>query len=139
MLSEERVKLMTRMAMFENKEGRKMQPAEKYTKKDYLSLCTMRGFVLGTLVYAVCYLAVMAWLFSAVVINLSILIFLLCIVLGVLLYVVYLFFYLQIVRKRAGQRYHQGMELVRKYRRDFMQLEQLYEREEALKSPEGWN
>ncbi len=139
MLSEERVKLMTRMAMFEKKEGRKMQPAERYTKKDYLSLCTMRGFVVGSLVYAAVYLGVLAWLFSAVVVNISMMLFLLCIILGVLCYVLYLFFYLRIVRRRAELRYRQGRELVKQYRGALQRLLQFYEKEEALKSPEGWN
>ncbi len=48
MLSEQRVMHMTKMAMIEDKQGRKLGPAIHYRKRDYLSLCTLGGVFLGT-------------------------------------------------------------------------------------------
>jgi Flp pilus assembly protein TadB len=139
MLSEERVKLMTRMAMCEEKEGRKIQPAKKYRKRDYVSLCTIGGFFLGTICYGVVYLGILAVLFSTVLINLHLLTFLICVIAGILLYILYMYLYLQSVRKRARHRYDEGMELIKKLRQDYLRLEEIYAKEEAMKSPEGWN
>jgi hypothetical protein len=139
MLSEERVKLMTHMAMCEEKEGRKIQPAKKYRKRDYISLCTIGGFFLGTICYAVVYLGILAVLFSTVLMNLHLVTFLICIIAGILLYILYMFLYLQSVRKRARRRYDEGMELIKKLRQDYLRLEEIYAKEEAMKSPEGWN
>jgi ABC-type bacteriocin/lantibiotic exporter with double-glycine peptidase domain len=138
MLSEERVKLMTRMAMFEKKEGRKLQPAKKYKKRDYISLCTIRGFLLGTLVYGLVYLGILAVLFTTVMLNLSIMNILVCLVLGILLYVLYLFFYLGLIRRRAARHYDAGKRRMKKLRQWYLQLEQIYQKEEAMKIPEGW-
>ena len=55
MLSEQRVMHMTKMAMIEDKQGRKLGPAIHYRKRDYLSLCTLGGVFLGTLIYAALY------------------------------------------------------------------------------------
>ena len=45
MLNEQRVRQMTKLAMFEKENGRKIQPALQYNKKDYVSMRLSRGFI----------------------------------------------------------------------------------------------
>lgn len=69
MLSEQRVMHMTKMAMIEDKQGRKLGPAIHYRKRDYLSLCTLGGVFLGTLIYAALYAGLIVLLASTLVVN----------------------------------------------------------------------
>ena len=44
MLNEEKIKLMTGIAMFEKKEGKKIFPLNRYFKSDYISSHLMAAF-----------------------------------------------------------------------------------------------
>lgn len=138
MLSEERVKHMTKMAILEKREGRKLQPALKYRKKDYLEMCVIINVFLGTLVYGILYLLVIGVLFSTVLMNLRIFSFVLCLVLGLLFYVIYMYLYLKSIRKKYTRKYDEGLEVAKELRRHYQILEQMYREEEQQKSPEGW-
>lgn len=81
MLSEQRVMHMTKMAMIEDKQGRKLGPAIHYRKRDYLSLCTLGGVFLGTLIYAALYAGLIVLLASTLVVNIH----LVGLILGILL------------------------------------------------------
>lgn len=139
MLNEERVKHMTRMAMVEEKENRKLRPVLYYSKKDYLSLCTIGGVFAGTLVYGILYVGAVAILFGTFFVNLSLVGLILGILLGLVLYVLYLYYYLRSVRRRARKRYDEGAALVRQLRRDYRILNEMYQKEDLSKTPEGWD
>ena len=139
MLNEERVKHMTRMAMVEEKENRKLRPVLYYSKKDYLSLCTIGGAFAGTLVYGILYVGAVAILFGTFFVNLSLVGLILGILLGLVLYVLYLYYYLRSVRRRARKRYDEGAALVRQLRRDYRILNEMYQKEDLSKTPEGWD
>ena len=139
MLNEERVKHMTRMAMVEEKENRKLRPVLYYSKKDYLSLCTIGGVFAGTLVYGILYVGAVAILFGTFFVNLSLVGLILGILLGLVLYVLYLYYYLRSVRRRARKRYDEGAALVRQLRRDYRILNGMYQKEDLSKTPEGWD
>ena len=130
MLNEERVKHMTRMAMVEEKENRKLRPVLYYSKKDYLSLCTIGGVFAGTLVYGILYVGAVAILFGTFFVNLSLVGLILGILLGLVLYVLYLYYYLRSVRRRARKRYDEGAALVRQLRRDYRILNEMYQKED---------
>ena len=46
MLNEEKIRLMTNMAMFEKKNGKAMNSGKNYFKSDYISRNMIRGFQL---------------------------------------------------------------------------------------------
>ena len=49
MLNEDKVRLMSRMAMFETREGKEAIKIEKYTKKDYIFIQVIKTWVLSTI------------------------------------------------------------------------------------------
>ena len=49
MLSEEKIKIMTNLAMFEKKEGNRLFPVNRYFKSDYISSKLLRSFFSYTL------------------------------------------------------------------------------------------
>jgi len=54
MISEEKIKIMTNLAMFEKHEGKKILPAARYFKSDYISSKLFRSFFSYTLSFALC-------------------------------------------------------------------------------------
>lgn len=139
MLNEERVRHMTHMAMFEEKEYRQIAPALEYNKKDYVNLAAVWHFILGTVVYWLAYVFVISTAFSFVGVEIHVAVVVLIIVAGVLLYAFYIYAHLLRVCNEARHRYDEGVQKLRKLRRDYKLLEEMYEREEQLKEPEGWD
>ncbi|ADL03849.1 hypothetical protein [Lacrimispora saccharolytica] len=54
MLSEEKIKIMTSLAMFEKHEGKKIFPINRYFKSDYISSKLFRSFFSYTLSFVLC-------------------------------------------------------------------------------------
>ncbi len=138
MLSEERVKYMTKMAMFEKKEGKKIQPVLKYRKKDYLSLCVLGNIFLATFIYMILCALVVGLLFSTILTNLHLVGLVFGVVLAVLLYVVYMYLYMGHIKKQYSRKYDEGVVLAKELRKDYQKLLEMYQQEEAQKTPEGW-
>lgn len=57
MLNTEKVKLMTKLAMYENGEGKQYLPVSKYYRTDYIGLALIKNFFLVTLGYGLILLA----------------------------------------------------------------------------------
>ncbi len=51
MLNEEKISLMTKLALYEQKEGRKQIPMSGYYKGDYVSLNVLNSVIIGTIAY----------------------------------------------------------------------------------------
>lgn len=56
MLNEDKIKLMTGIAMFEKREGKNIFPANRYFQGDYISSRMFRSFFAYTLCYILCVL-----------------------------------------------------------------------------------
>lgn len=56
MLNEDKIKLMTGIAMFEKREGKAIFPANRYFRSDYISSRMLRSFFSYTLCYILCVL-----------------------------------------------------------------------------------
>ncbi|MEY8356058.1 hypothetical protein AALB39_22240 [Lachnospiraceae bacterium 54-53] len=56
MLSEEKIKIMTNLAMFEKHEGKKIFPVNRYFKSDYIGSKLFRSFFSYTLSFIICLL-----------------------------------------------------------------------------------
>lgn len=55
MLNEERVILMTRMASYENGEGKKNVKIGNYFRSDYISIQVLKAVICGTVAFALCF------------------------------------------------------------------------------------
>ncbi len=51
MLNEEKISLMTKLALYEQKEGKKQIPMSGYYKGDYVSLNVLNSVIIGTIAY----------------------------------------------------------------------------------------
>lgn len=55
MLNEERVILMTKMASYEEKEGKQDKEVGSYFRGDYVAIQVMKSVVCGTVAFAICF------------------------------------------------------------------------------------
>ncbi len=55
MLNEERIILMTQMASYEGKEGKKSMAIGKYFRSDYIAIQVMKSILYATIAYGVCF------------------------------------------------------------------------------------
>ena len=60
MLTEEKIKLMTKMAIYEQRRGKKEIPMSRYFRSDYISLGIIKTVIASTIAYV---LIVALWLF----------------------------------------------------------------------------
>ena len=58
MINEEKVKIMTKIAMYEQGKGRRYLPVSKYYRSDYIGLALIKNFFLVTIGYALAIAAV---------------------------------------------------------------------------------
>lgn len=63
MLNEDKIRLMTGIAMFEKREGKVIFPANRYFQSDYISSRMLRSFFSYTLCYILC---VMLWILYSI-------------------------------------------------------------------------
>ncbi|MCR5640961.1 MAG: hypothetical protein K6G04_06355 [Lachnospiraceae bacterium] len=135
MLNEERVRLMTKMAMFEKREGKEIAPILNYTKKDYVSSRKLIAFLIGTVLYGGLYGVSIAALCFTVIVNIDRITLLLMLLVGVIGYLLFIYLYLLIVQRRATRKFKRETRKIENYRRAWDMLEALYRQEELDKAP----
>ena len=64
MLNESRIKLMTKMASFEQDTGKKSMTIGTYFKGDYISKEIIKSIIYGTLAYVICFALYIAYEFE---------------------------------------------------------------------------
>jgi beta-lactamase regulating signal transducer with metallopeptidase domain len=126
---------MTKMAMFEKREGKNIAPILNYTKKDYVSSRKLFAFLIGTVLYCGIFGVIVAALFFTVIKNIDRITLLLILLVGLIGYLLFIYLYLLIVQRRASRRYKRENRKLESYRRAWDALESLYEREEQDKAP----
>lgn len=127
MLNEDKIKLMTGIAMFEKREGKNIFPANRYFQSDYISSHMFRSFFSYTLCYILC---VLIWVLynidrllnamnldEVVVIGRQ----------GVVLYVIGLVLYLVITFRVYQKRYDYAKRGMKVYVAKLKRLEKRYE------------
>ena len=135
MINEERLRPMVKMAIFDKNEGQKCKPMIQYTKEDYISLQLLRGFVAGSVAFI---LLCGMWVLYDMDTLLKMLAgaylkeFLTTVL---LLYAIFIVIYLTGTYIVYRIRYIRGRKLVKNYSKNLKEINQVYEREEKLKTP----
>ena len=137
MVNEERLRHMIKMSQFDTNDGKRCKPMTQYARKDYVSMRLLGSFVAGTIAYG---LLLMIWVLysmeelAGILSSLDILGAL--ITLGVS-YVVFILFYLGATYIVFNMKYTEGRRKVKKYYNSLKQVNQMYDREERLKSADS--
>ncbi|MDD2979712.1 MAG: hypothetical protein PHN80_07025 [Hespellia sp.] len=129
MLNEERVRLMTRMAAYEDGKGREDMKISRYYRKDYASLHTLITILWLTFGYAALIGLIGIAYMEPLMKNLTLtkLILLGCVIVGIylILVVVYGASASNIYKNRHGR----AKQRVKQYYRDLSRLKKMYEKE----------
>ena len=132
MLNEDKVKLMSKMAMFENNEGKEAIRIDSYTKRDYVFLQVIKTWVLSTIGFALVFLLTLLLCidFISTVLSVMSLTVILLIIIG--LYILCIVMSILAARRSAFERYDAARETMDKYREYLSSLEDMYKSENSL-------
>lgn len=134
MVNEERLQHMMRLSQFDENDGKSCKPMTQYARKDYVALQMLISFVTGTLSYVLLFGLwalqsvdeLFAWI-NTMEIQTLVMIF-------VLTYLAFLVFYLGVTYIVFHVKYTEGRKKVKKYYASLKKVNQMYEREERLRT-----
>ncbi len=135
MINEERVKHMTSMAIFEKELGPEYQPMLRYSKKEYIALHGWGGFLAGTVFFAVIYVGIVLYIAGNVLENITTMYILLMILIGLLIYALYIIVHVHNTRRRAAKQYRMGKRLIKELAAKYSKLNLMYEDEAQQTKP----
>lgn len=130
MLNEEKVKLMTRLAMYEQKEGRRALPLSRYYRSDYIGLALIKNLFLISVGYVLLIGCLAVYFLEYLMANIhrmDLLSLFRSVGIG---YIATLAVYTVITYMVHTYRYFRAKKSVRDYYRDLTALEKIYIREE---------
>ena len=130
MPNEDKIRIMTRLSIYEKTEGRKYLPISKYYRSDYIGLALIRNFFLVTIGYFLILVACAVYFSEYLMDNINKMDL---IQLGtdiVAAYVFVLAFFSVLAYLITAVRYHKAKKSVRTYYQELTKLEKLYVRQE---------
>jgi len=129
MLNEEKVKLMTRMAMYESKEGEEDLKISAYYRKDYTSFHTIVTVIWVTIGYVIAVgVAAVAFL-DEILKNLNmpfVIMATICVITG---YIVMVTLYTLVASQFYKSKHNRARQRVKRFNHDLTRLNRMYERE----------
>ena len=137
MLNEEKIKIMNKLAMYEQGEGKKYLPVSKYYRSDYIGLALIKNFFLVTIGYGLVLVGVAAYFGEYLMENIH---KMNLVKLGteiVVGYVAVLIVFSLLTYIQYSVKYHRAKKSVKKYYSELTQLNKIYGREEKKSSVRG--
>ena len=123
MINEERTKLMTRLALYENKEGKKELQITKYFQGDYVAGQMLLSFVYGTLAFMIVVGLGALYNIENLLINLFSMDILEFAINILIIYIIFIAVYLAVCYTYLSYRYNAYKKRVNKY---LLRLKELY-------------
>ena len=137
MINEEKVKIMTKIAMYEQGKGRRYLPVSKYYRSDYIGLALIKNFFLVTIWYALAIAAVAVYFGEYLMENIhkmNLVSMGIYIIVG---YAVVLVVYSVLTYIQYSVRYYKAKKSVREYYSQLTELSKIYAREEKKAAGRG--
>lgn len=134
MLNEEKIGLMTKLALYEQGEGKEAIESNKYSKKNYVSLKMINTAITITVAY---FLIVALWILSKIDYFVEELVNIDLFNIGIMLlvmYVIVFILYMLISYVIYSVKYMKMQEMNKKYAERLKELYLMYKREEKYKS-----
>lgn len=129
MLNENKVKLMTRMAMYESKEGQEDFKISSYYKKDYRSFHTIATIIWVTVGYGIAVAIGMIAFLDEILAKLN-MTFLTMLAIGIVAgYLALVIFYGIVASHYYGRKHENARKRVKNFNHDLTRLNRLYEKE----------
>lgn len=136
MLNEEKVRIMTRLASYEENEGKKYLPVSKYYRSDYIGLALIKNFFLITIAY-VLILAIVAGYFAEELMDNIHKMNLIGVGVGlIIIYLVLLMLYSVLIYVLYSVKYSRAKRSVKKYYVQLGKIAQMYVGDEVEDVPQ---
>ena len=134
MVNEERLRHLIKMAQFDTNDGKQCKPMTQYARKDYVSMRLLGSFVTGTICYGL--LMGMWGLYATEELLAKLNKFYIqgLVMTAVVPYLVFMVIYLGATWVIFNMKYTEGRRKVKKYYNNLKKVNQMYEREERLRT-----
>ena len=130
MINEEKVKIMTKIAMYEQGSGRKYLPISRYYRSDYIGLALIKNFFLVTIGYVLLLAGIAAYFSEYLMDNVNKINLVAVGIYIVVGYLIVLIVYSVLTYIQYSVKYYRAKKSVREYYQDLTKLEKIYGREE---------
>ena len=137
MLNEEKIKIMNKLAMYEQGEGKKYLPVSRYYRSDYIGLALIKNFFLVTIGYCLILAGIAAYFGEYLVDNIHKMDLVAVGRNAVIGYVVVLVVFSVPTYIQYSVKYHKAKKSVKEYYQELTQLNKIYSREEKKSSFRG--
>lgn len=137
MLNEEKIKIMNKLAMYEQGEGKKYLPVSRYYRSDYIGLALIKNFFLVTIGYCLILAGIAAYFGEYLADNIHKMDLVAVGRNAVIGYVVVLVVFSVATYIQYSVKYHKAKKSVKEYYQELTQLNKIYSREEKKSSFRG--
>lgn len=129
MLDRSKVKLMTKLALYEQTQGKEDFKISEYYRKDYVGLHSICSFLWVTVGYICVWMLILLAGFDLIVGHMSLLLMLIMMLVAVVGYVVILAIYAGVTSHVYNKKHKDARQRVKMYNHDLIKLLKLYEKE----------
>ncbi len=136
MLNEEKIRLMTGIAMFEKKAEKESFPVNRYFKSDYVGSHMIRSFISYTITCILCFILWLLYQFEDILNTMDIEVLISWGRTIGIYYVAGLVIYLLITHRVYSRRYDAALKNMKIYQAKLRRLERRYEAQAASKESE---
>lgn len=137
MINEEKVKIMTKLAMYEQGNGKKHLPVSRYYRSDYIGLALIKNFFLVTIGYVMVMAAVAVYFGEYLLENIHKMNLVMTGAYILIGYLIVLVVYSILTYIQYSIRYYRAKKSVRGYYVQLTELNKIYAREEKKTSGRG--
>lgn len=130
MLNEEKIKIMNKLAMYEQGEGKKYLPVSRYYRSDYIGLAMIKNFFLITIGYVLVLAGIAAYFGEYLVDNIHKMNLVALGIEAVVGYIVVLVLFSVLTYIQYSVKYYRAKKSVKTYYEDLTRLNKIYNREE---------
>lgn len=129
MINEEKIKLMTKMAAFEEGKGKESISICEYYRSDYISLNFVKTLLVSIIIYCASLVLFAIFNMDTLIENLNVINWKLCIIIAVVLYAVLLIGLEVLTYVIASRKYKKAHRDVYSFQKELEHLIKIYERE----------
>ena len=129
MISEEKLKIMTKMAIYDKNEGKDDFEIGKYYKKDYLTFNYIKTWICATIAYLGLWCLILVANMDTAVLTLGSFKFVLSVIAFILFYVLFVLVYEVLTYKIYSIKYDRAKKRLNEYMEQVEELNKMYEKE----------
>lgn len=132
MIHQDKLKIMTQIALYENKEGKKDLSMYSYQREDYIGWQSLKTFFAVTVAYVIILGLIVLWNLEVIIAHFDTFDYKKLLIVAVAAYVCMLLFYIRITINKSRERYNAMRPRVRRYFRGLKKMKSFYAEEDKM-------